>query len=542
MKTKVICTTQLVENSPQALPLGAACIASAVKNDSRTRDLCDVSLISFVPEDDANVITEKLKTLADLNNSKNGVIICFSVFVWNRNVLEQVAKELRKNKVICIAGGPEVTAAPESFCDFDYVVTGAGEEKVPALIEKIIHSNNQTVYDSSCNFQVSTKMSQLSSPYLDGTLDASKYGGVLWELARGCPFKCSYCYESKGEKSIQRFPMERISAELELFAKQKIPQVFVLDPTYNANKQAALELLKLIAQKTPDTFYYFEARAEFIDNQLAQAFTKIPCALQIGLQSSDENVLRLVNRPFNRKQFLKGIQCLNRAGVVFGLDLIYGLPGDSFKGFMQSIDFAISQYPNNLEIFCLSVLPGTDLADRAKDLKLNYEQRPPYHILSTDRFSKEDLNRAGKIASACSVFYNDGRAVPWFNTICHLLKMSPSHFLEKFAISNAIKTNCNSNHAEIEKMQISFITNLLKEKHMDKFITLVTDIIRINGAISRTQDTGKSEKLTLSYPAEYLDSEYATNLQFFLQNVKPKKNTITTTRKGNQTYFSIAHP
>ena len=60
------------------------------------------------------------------------------------------------------------------------------------------------------------ELNTLSSPYLDGTLDPAEYGGALWELARGCPFKCSYCYESKGEKKIQYFPMERIEKELEL--------------------------------------------------------------------------------------------------------------------------------------------------------------------------------------------------------------------------------------------------------------------------------------------------------------------------------------
>ena len=30
--TRIICTTLLVEKSPQALPLGAACVASAIKH------------------------------------------------------------------------------------------------------------------------------------------------------------------------------------------------------------------------------------------------------------------------------------------------------------------------------------------------------------------------------------------------------------------------------------------------------------------------------------------------------------------------------
>lgn len=572
MKTPVICTTLLVEHSPQALPLGAACIASDLKHDSRTADICTVGLIAFDPEDKtylansatpqaaATYIARELqfyaKQLTSSADEQKAAIFTFSVFVWNRPVLEAAARILRSQGHICIAGGPEVTAAPDSFTDFDAVITGAGEGKVPGVIAEFISrksSDNAGTRKSSAPHQLangpafassesSAANSQpANSPYLDHTLDATKYGGVLWELARGCPFKCSYCYESKGEKTIRRFPMERIKAELDLFAKQKIPQVFVLDPTYNANKKQALELLDLIAKKTPDTFYYFEARAEFIDHQLAQAFTKIPCALQIGLQSGSEAVLQLVNRPFNRKQFLKGIGCLNDAGVTFGLDLIYGLPGETFKSFKQGIDFAVSVYPNNLEIFCLSVLPGTDLSDRAADLKLTYEPKPPYHIIHTSTFSEAELAQSAKLAQACTWFYNEGRAVPWFNTICHTLHARPSVLFEefhKFATKAKIDLSSCPDHAAIEKVQIDFITAQFRQKHQDRFIKLASDVIRINGAISRTQDTGKSEKITLSYPAEYLDSQYATDFQFFLTNIKPRQNTITTFKKNNATYWN----
>ena len=147
----------------------------------------------------------------------------------------------------------------------------------------------------------------LSSPYLDGTIDVAKYGGALWELARGCPFKCSYCYESKGEKKVSYFPLERLEKEIELFAKKNISQVFVLDPTYNASKERAIKMLKIIEKKAPGMFFYFEARAEFIDRELAQAFSRVPCALQIGLQSADEAVLKNVHRTLDKKKFIRNI-------------------------------------------------------------------------------------------------------------------------------------------------------------------------------------------------------------------------------------------
>lgn len=534
--TNVICTTLLVEKSPQALPLGAACIASAIKHNPVTEKECNVELVSFSLEDDdilnANSNSEKAALITDKILKRNPKVVCFSVFVWNRDILEEVSKNLQKKEICTLAGGPEVTAHPEALQPaFNYVTAGEGENKVPALIGKILGLKTDSPNEDK-GANAITDVAGLNSPYLDGTLDVNEFGGALWELARGCPFKCSYCYESKGEKTVRQFPMERIEKELDLFAAKKIPQVFVLDPTYNANKQRAVQLLNLIAKKTPDTFYYFEARAEFIDRQMAHAFTKIPCALQIGLQSANEETLRLVNRPFNRKAFVKNIGFLNEEGVVFGLDLIFGLPAETFRTFKDGIDFAISLYPNNLEIFCLSVLPGTDLFDKAEQLHLTYEATPPYHVIHTDRFSAQDMQQSERLAMACSYFYNAGRAVPWFNTICSAVRLKPSIFLSMFA--DYMKKNnlddrrkiSSAVHKDIEKHQVAFVTELFKSKHQDRLIKAAVDIIRFNGALSRKIDTGKSEEISLNYPAEYVDSEYALNLDFFVNNVRIKYNKI----------------
>ena len=577
MKPLVICTTLLVEKSPQALPLGAACIASAIKQSPLTGSLCQVKLTAFSAEDpdikEAATASDALPSApaAYITNkllSENPAIVCFSVFVWNRLLLEKVSLSLREKGIVTIAGGPEITAHPEVFTAFDYLATGEGEIKVPVLIAEILakaeggeagskggESGSATSQASPSSPQCPLTAAQidlasLSSPYLDGTIDPAEYGGALWELARGCPFKCSYCYESKGSKTVRLFPMERIRAELELFSAKKIPQVFVLDPTYNANKDRALEILKLMAKKTPDTFYYFEARAEFITPELAKAFARLPCAVQIGLQSANPDVLALVHRPFNKKVFVKNIGILNREGVIFGFDLIFGLPGESLSGFKDGIDFAISLYPNNLELFCLSVLPGTDLYDRADELHLTFDANPPYHILHTDRFSKDDISRAASLSAACNIFYNDGRAVPWFNTICHAAKIRPSQVFSQFADylkavnyggagNGPLSQPSSLQHKEIEALQLDFVKKLFSKKGLDRLYKAARDIIALNGAISRTQDTGKSENLSLTYNAEYLASEYATDLPFFCQNVKPKPCKVQTFMNGRLADFRI---
>jgi len=533
-KPLVICSTLLIETSPQSLPLGAACIASSLKSDSRTKDLVDVVLKDASMEEKKSV--QEYKEIFLERESPSFFLA--SVYVWNRVLLEEIARGIKKEFPDCvtICGGPEVTANPFSFeKSFDYITTGPGEEIVPDLISKILKDGQAGGTKILHAAPQKNEILNLQSPYLDGFLDPSKYGGALWELARGCSFKCSYCFESKGENKISYFPIERIQKELDLFAQKKVPQVFVLDPTYNADKKRAVEILNLISKKTPDTFYYFEARAEFIDRELAKAFTKIPCALQFGLQSADENVLRLVHRGFNKKVFVKNVNILNQEGVIFGFDLIYGLPGDTFKGFKQSMDFALNLYPNNLETFCLSVLPGTVLYDEAEKLNLHYETEAPYHVLYTDKYSKEDLKLSSELSLSCTLFYNIGRAVPWFISFTRFFKDNPHVFLQKFVkwyekvYKKSILT-CkfcsDDDYFDVQKLQLSFLKDYCHEKHAENVYKVLEDIVILNGAFSVNSSTGKSQKVQLKYHPDDLLSEYSLDPAFFAKNAKPYRCTV----------------
>ena len=565
----LLCTTLLVETSPQGLPLGAACIASSIKADSRTKNEFSVSLLDFSLEDEdilqerknggdqavSALLTEKLA-------AKKPDFVCFSVYVWNRVILEETCLLLKKmlSDCICIAGGPEVTASPLSFKSFDFMIAGQGERAMVELLDAMAKSETgiidcneigrafgvQGVYRSAAPSPQAVEHNEIiracplppeltASPYLDGTLDVSKYGGALWELARGCPFKCSYCYESKGEKKIAYFPMERLEKEIELFAKKRIAQVFVLDPTYNASKERAIKMLRIIEKKAPGTFFYFEARAEFIDRELARAFARIPCCLQIGLQSANPEVLKNVHRTLEKKRFEKNIGFLNEEGVTFGFDLIYGLPGDNFKGFCESIDFALSLYPNNLELFCLSVLPGTDLHDAAKGFGMEWKSQPPYHVLRTPQFSEKDLAKAERLSLATNLFYTKGRAVAWFNSVIYVLKEKPSDFLKKFEewLGNDKKTlastgsirdwTADENSAQIEELQLAFIQKRFHESHKDRYLPAAEDLIRMHAALGRCTFDGSESTFTTHYHPDDVMSEYGTDIEFFTENCGKQK-------------------
>ena len=85
-----LCTI-LVEESPQALPLGVACVAASIKNLSVEFPDLKVNLVDFNLEQ--NLSVEKITNELLRYDSS---IYCFSIFVWNKNLLVEVTTELKK--------------------------------------------------------------------------------------------------------------------------------------------------------------------------------------------------------------------------------------------------------------------------------------------------------------------------------------------------------------------------------------------------------------------------------------------------------------
>ena len=82
----------------------------------------------------------------------------------------------------------------------------------------------------------------------------------------------------------------------------------------------------------------------------------------MGVQSLDDNELRRIGRRHTAAEAVAAYHTLRDAG--FGnisLDLIYGLPGQTFDSWQQSLDALLSMRPDHLSAYCLSYEPGTPL-------------------------------------------------------------------------------------------------------------------------------------------------------------------------------------
>jgi hypothetical protein len=313
-------------------------------------------------------------------------------------------------------------------------------------------------------------------------LDDHIANGVVWQLSRGCSFGCAFCFDGMGDRRVRRYPLERLEAELDYVVRRGASQIFVLDSTFNQDVGRAKTLLRLLAKKAAGVHCHFEVRHELLDEEQARLFARLTCSLQIGLQSADPEVARNVGRRFRRRDFVEKVSLLNEAGCVFGFDLIFGLPGETLASFRDGLDFALSLYPNHLDIFPLSVLPGTALGMQAGELGLRHLPTPPYTLLSSPDFPEADMAAAARLGAACDIFYSRGKAVAWFNAVLAALRQRPSEFLAAFddwlcRLTGRQPVEAELGDGEVWQLQRRFLAEIFPRCRVKRLLPLALDCV-----------------------------------------------------------------
>ncbi len=433
---QILIATLHVRASEQAVPLAAGCLKACLPQQLQKQ----TRLIDLFPETDIDSMCSQLLAFEP-------TMIAFPLYVWNRKQILLISKRLRQQKpnLILIAGGPEASADSFNILkegSLDGVIRGEGEASFAELIMKL---NTGAATDGIAGFlpaspeqtkmptaAVCPDLSTLASPWLTGQLPLEKNCGVLWEVARGCQFNCAFCYDAKGHQGVRPLPLERLKNELRLFTQQQVSQVWVLDSTFNAPPGRGKQLLQMLLEQAPQIHYHIEAKADFLDADTINLLSQLNCSVQIGLQSATPQVLKPLHRSFSAQQMEPRLRQMSLAGITFGLDLIYGLPGDNHAGFEKSLDFALQQQPNQVDIFPLAVLPGTELFDQQQKFGIQSDPHPPYLLQANATYSEQEMGKSGLLAAAAEIFYNRGRAVGFFLSLCNALKLSPSRFLCQF--------------------------------------------------------------------------------------------------------------
>ena len=529
-----------IEKSIMSFPMGALCIKTTINH---TQGLPEAELFQhYIPDDP---IAE-----ARLAVSRSPFAIGLSMYIWNSRWFQTFASEIRTlaPEILLFAGGPHTIDFYKGLPSWlDFAVLGEGEISSVSALRSILDGkkpeNLQIDGLISHKFisPLSSKLPDLSklvSPFLSGQADSviSEYDSVLWELTRGCPFTCAFCFESRGKRTVRDYPLDRISKELDYLISHNIQNVFVLDPTFNLNIERAKTIMRLLLEKAPsDMHFTFEIRAELVDEELASMFADLNCSLQIGLQSIDEEVSRNIGRRLDKKLFDEQVRLLASKGVSFGLDVIIGLPGDNLNKFRNTINHAVSLMPSNIDCFVLSLLPGTELAIKASELGLVSGSDVERTVIRTATMDEHDIRVALSLRQGMDLFYTKGQSCMWIHCILETLNITACNLFSLFM--KWIRQTNRSEDEDIWILQDDFVQSLFEKTGNAKLIPAMKSFMELHQGICYVTDTCESVTLDLSYRPDDLSSLDSISLSEFVKTHKMHHCTPTIVMEEDEIRF-----
>lgn len=368
------------------IPLGAACLKMAADN-------VGAGPVALLPQGIATYLGDA--ALLDFILAQRPDIVGFGVYTWNLDRSLYMAHQLKKSyHPRIVFGGPEVTPDNQRIrsTDVDYYIYGEGE----VLFANLLINGNR--WCQKCGHASADKAFEHGqSPYPLGLLEPEIENMVLIETQRGCPHHCGYCFYGKSRRRISTVPPDVVVDMVAWAIDHHIAEAYLLDPCLNARKDLD-DLLKAITRinGARQIRLISEIRAETVTDKIADAYADAGFTwFEIGLQSTNPAALKQMNRPTDLKAFLQGVQRLKKRGIKTGIDLIAGLPGDDPEGFSRSVAFVVDNgLIDDVQVFPLSVLPGTPFRKNHQAMQLIFDPTPPYTISKTPTFSDQQILEA----------------------------------------------------------------------------------------------------------------------------------------------------
>ncbi|MBC3803251.1 DUF4080 domain-containing protein [Acetobacterium fimetarium] len=416
------------------------------------------SLKAQLPEFDVQIvelsINDSLHRIVQHLLSSETKIYGFSCYIWNMELTLKLAEIIKKARPFSkiLFGGPEVSydspALLKKHSFIDLIIQGEGELKLKKLLETGENESSLGQIPGLCfRSQIGGIMTIPDEKLISLDLLAFSYNRdalemygnriIYYETMRGCPFSCSYCLSSTTH-GMQMLSLERVLREMDCFIKAEVKQVKLVDRTFNCDIKRAKAIFRHLISRGGKTNFHFEMTGDLIDDEMIEILKEAPPGLiqfEIGVQSTETKTLAAIGRKISLTKTEANVRrLLAGKNIHIHLDLIAGLPFESYDIFKASFNRIIALAPDMLQLGFLKCLKGTRIRGEEAVHEYAYAQFPPYEIISSKYISSDELYRLRDIEMLVDRYYNSGYFKMTINYVMELDSFkTPFEFFEKFS-------------------------------------------------------------------------------------------------------------
>ena len=377
---------------------------------------------------ETNINNQLMNIIKDLFEKQPDMII-FSTYIWNKEYVFSITKELKKilPDVKIALGGPEVSYEWDKIMaenqEIDYIFTGEGEKVLLNFFTKDISEVKGVVYREGDNLKYNgiepliENLDIIPFPYDDEELqDRTKI--FYYESSRGCPFNCSYCMSSI-DKSVRYYSLDRTKEDLKRFIDSPIKLLKFVDRTFNLSKEKYMAIWRFLLENYREGItFHFEINANIFDDETLDFLETVPKGyfqFEIGVQTIDAQAMKSIGRINKLEKLEHNIRRISR-NIHLHLDLIAGLPYETYDKFRESFDYVHRLKPEMIQLGFLKLLKGTKMYDEREKYGYKYFSKPPYEVFSNEFISFAEMVKLKNLEKVLDFYYNSEKfpeSVQW---------------------------------------------------------------------------------------------------------------------------------
>ncbi|MAH03441.1 hypothetical protein CMI39_01500 [Candidatus Pacearchaeota archaeon] len=270
----------------------------------------------------------------------------------------------------------------------DIVVRGEGEETFKELINNLeknkslksvkgisFKDNGKIINNPERGFIDLNTLPEIPYNLIDLEKYTGKYKGrrsLHVQLSRGCPFSCTYCYNSIFNKSRWR----TLSAENAfkvisvLYHKHNIRYFDFLDDNLFVNLDRMEKIADNIIINKMDIIWKGTLEIPSSKRMNEKYFRKMSKAglerLEIGVESGSNRILKLVNKPQKIEDVFELNKKISKFNITPGYNFVVGFPTETKEDVKLTLNSALKLLKENPNaeingVYCYTPYPGTPL-------------------------------------------------------------------------------------------------------------------------------------------------------------------------------------
>ena len=302
---------------------------------------------------------------------------------YHRYYIDLNLKLKKKYKFISIFGGPHVTFYPNVINEegVDTICHGEADEAFAEFVDVLEQGGD---INKVKNFWIKTPAGIIKNEKrpLNQNLDSipfpdrkmfNDYEEVRiakvhsFIASRGCPFKCTYCFNDgmsksyEGQKYVRRRSVDNVIEELKIVKEKYDLKIAIFeDDTFNLSRKWLKEFCEKFS-KLNLKLLPIGVRAELIDEEQVQWLKKANCvSLIFGLESGNEKVRReVLFRNITDKKMIECGRLLRKYGIGFATENILAIPTSTLDDDIETLALNLKCKPLYGGAKLMQPYPGT---------------------------------------------------------------------------------------------------------------------------------------------------------------------------------------